>query len=72
MPNPSRRNKIGEEPTEFQVLAAIAYLDRDLWKQYNSPEHKGSQRDYVFVISFVVVALLLGCIALVWLYARVS
>ena len=72
MPNPSRPNNIGEEPTEFQVLAAIAYLDRDLGKLCNSPEHKGSQGDHVFVISFVVVALLLGCIALVWLYARVS
>jgi len=72
MPNRDRPNKIGEEPTESQVLAAIAYLDRDLGKQCSSPEHKRSQGDYVFVISFVLVALLLGCIALVWLYARVS
>jgi len=72
MPNRDRPNKIGEEPTEFQVLAAIAYLDSDLGKQYNSPEHKASQGDYVFMISFVIVALLLGCIALVWLYARIS
>ena len=40
MPNPSRPNKIGEGPTESQVLAAIAYLDRDLVKQYNAPEHR--------------------------------
>jgi hypothetical protein len=72
MPNHDEPNKIREEPTESQVLAAIAYLDRNLGEQYNSPEHKGSQGDYVFMIGFVVVALLLGCIALVWLYARVS
>jgi hypothetical protein len=50
-------------------VAALAYLDRDLGEQCRSPRHKGSPGDYFFVIGFVLVAVLLGCVALVWLHS---
>jgi hypothetical protein len=55
-----------EELADVEISAFIRYLDPD-----SPPETNGENKSALFVICVSLLVLLLGCIALIWLYFRV-